>query len=416
MSPGKLRNESASETIVTLSVPAGWRRTRPFAVSEPFAVVLPVIVKALFTVVVPDAAPNEREVAAPPTFNVVTPELRRLNVLVPDVNSPPLIAKSPPITPLLFIVVVPEPAPIAILVAAPPKLSDVALVLKRFTDEAVVVMSPPLTAILPPKVASPVLLNENVGLVVMLPKLMSCAPVVVLMEIYSFVPWRIEKASAMLFTMLLVIVPVPLAVSDMSVPLMFTKSPPSPRLEMPFDENVPVTTRSLLTVVVPDDEAIETSVASPPILSVLTPELKTLAVVWFVVIEPPLTAMFPLLSTTNESAPAVCNWRRLGVATPASLMKRSACVPVATCAIRGWINAIVPLFAGRMICSFCVASSPTSSIVFPSTVVPWKKRELPASVPENAAPVNTFPTLEISPATKFAFFHSSNPPLWYVKT
>ena len=70
----------------------------------------------------------------------------------------------------------------------------------------------------------------------------------------------------------------------------------------------------------------------------------------------------------------------------------------------------MPLFAGSMICSFCVASSPTNSIVFPSTVVPWKKRELPASAPENAAPVKTLPTLEISPATKFAFFHSRTPP------
>jgi hypothetical protein len=56
---------------------------------------------------------------------------------------------------LLLIVVVPVPAPIEIAVAASPKSIEVAPVLKIFAVVSVVVISPPLTAILPAVVIFP---------------------------------------------------------------------------------------------------------------------------------------------------------------------------------------------------------------------------------------------------------------------
>ena len=61
--------------------------------------------------------------------------------------SPPLTAKSPVTTVLaLRIVVVPVVEPIVIAVPAPAKFTVVALALIKLNVEAVVVMSPPLTA------------------------------------------------------------------------------------------------------------------------------------------------------------------------------------------------------------------------------------------------------------------------------
>ena len=114
------------------------------------------------------------------------------------------------------------------------------------------------------------------------------------------------NALARLFEILLAIVPVaPFAVMVTFVPLMLTASPPSPIFEMPLDENVPVTVRALLTVVSPVRAPIAISVAAPPIFSVETVSLKIVAVVLLVVIEPPFTAMLPVLSTTNASLPEV---------------------------------------------------------------------------------------------------------------
>ena len=51
-------------------------------------------VKLLFKVVVPVPAPTAMVVAAPPMFRVVTPELSKLKVPAVEVRSPPLTATS----------------------------------------------------------------------------------------------------------------------------------------------------------------------------------------------------------------------------------------------------------------------------------------------------------------------------------
>ena len=56
----------------------------------------------------------------------------------------------------LLIVAVPVDAPSVRAVAAPPILRVVAVVLKRFAVACVVVIEPPLTARLPPRVVRPV--------------------------------------------------------------------------------------------------------------------------------------------------------------------------------------------------------------------------------------------------------------------
>ena len=116
-SPLKTKNESASVVTVTSVVPVGAKVTpllkvvvaftlsvsadaspstvEPLAVSVPVSVVAPVTAKALLIVVVPVPAPIATVVAAPPIFNVVTPALRRLNVVCVEVISPPLTAISP---------------------------------------------------------------------------------------------------------------------------------------------------------------------------------------------------------------------------------------------------------------------------------------------------------------------------------
>ena len=89
------------------------------------------------------------------------------------------------VVPLMF--PVPDVAPRVYVVAAPPILSVVALVLKILPVVEVVVISPPFTAIspevvtLPPKVVAPVPRNEYVGLVFVFPKDMFSEPLVVFM-------------------------------------------------------------------------------------------------------------------------------------------------------------------------------------------------------------------------------------------
>ena len=73
-----------------------------------------------------------------------------LAVVVPVTVAAPKTARS------LFTVVVPVPAPIPMVVAAPPMLSVVAFVLNTFALVAVVESVPPLTATLPAAVTAPV--------------------------------------------------------------------------------------------------------------------------------------------------------------------------------------------------------------------------------------------------------------------
>ena len=102
-------------------------------------------VKLLLTVVVPVPAPRFKDVAAPPTFNVVAVVLARLNVVVDTVKSPPSMLTSPSTSKLLLMLVVPVAAPISNVVAAPPTLSVVAVVFNKLNVVWLVVKSPPLT-------------------------------------------------------------------------------------------------------------------------------------------------------------------------------------------------------------------------------------------------------------------------------
>src|SRR6185437_10454630 len=112
-------------------------------------------------------------VAALPTLKLVTPELKSVAVVLVDVISAdvgPLTAKSPLITPLLLIVVVPDALPIVTAVAAPPIFNPVALVLKREAVPVTLVERTPVDAeISPPNVATPAPKKEKVGLVDALP-------------------------------------------------------------------------------------------------------------------------------------------------------------------------------------------------------------------------------------------------------
>jgi len=126
--------------------------------------------------VVPVLAPIFKVVAAPAKFKVVELVLNRLVVDWVVVISPPFTAKSPVATRSLLTVVVPDPAAIETVVAAPPMFKVVALVLKILAEEAVVEIVPPLTAILLPKVAFPEPRKEKEGLVTALPKLMFSVP------------------------------------------------------------------------------------------------------------------------------------------------------------------------------------------------------------------------------------------------
>ena len=155
-----------------------------FAVSVPLAIAAPVIVRPLFTVVVPEEAPRESVVAALPIERLVTPELNIVPVAVVVVISAldaPFTARSPVTTVLLLIVVVPVDAPNETAVAAPPILRVVAFALNMLAVAFVVVISPPLTAMLPPYVVRPVPRNVNVGFVVVFPNETFSEPSVVLM-------------------------------------------------------------------------------------------------------------------------------------------------------------------------------------------------------------------------------------------
>ncbi len=80
-----------------------------------------------------DAPPMLNVVAAPPMLRVVAVELNSVAEAELVVMSPPFTARSPVTTVLaLLIVAVPVAAPMDSVVAAPPRFTVVAVVLKRF--------------------------------------------------------------------------------------------------------------------------------------------------------------------------------------------------------------------------------------------------------------------------------------------
>ena len=79
-------------------------------------------------------------------FNEQLPPLSEITFVDPTVRSPPPIVKSPVSEKLFLIVVVPLVAPSVKLVAAPPILTVVAVLLIKLNVDWLVVMSPPLTA------------------------------------------------------------------------------------------------------------------------------------------------------------------------------------------------------------------------------------------------------------------------------
>ena len=85
----------------------------------------------LLMLVVPVVAPISNVVAAFAKFTVVAVVLIRLNDVAVVVKSPPLTAKSSVVVKLFLTVVVPLVAPTVSVVAAPPKLIDVAVVLNN---------------------------------------------------------------------------------------------------------------------------------------------------------------------------------------------------------------------------------------------------------------------------------------------
>ena len=96
--------------------------------------------------VVPVPAPTAMVVPAPPKFIVVAVVLAKLNVDVLTVKSPPSILTSPSTSKLLLMLVVPVAAPSSNVVAAPNALTVAAVAFSKLNVVAVVVISPPLTA------------------------------------------------------------------------------------------------------------------------------------------------------------------------------------------------------------------------------------------------------------------------------
>jgi hypothetical protein len=172
--PVIVRYESVpSVTIVVSTFAAGSMIVVPYALRFPFNVVVPVTVSALLTVVVPEPAPIDSVVAAPNAFIVVAFVLKIEAVVVLVVISAlvgPLTARSPVAMTLLSSVIVPPPPPMLTVVAAPPIERVVTVELKRLPPVWVVVMSPPFTTMSLPKVAIPVPKKLNTGFVDALPK------------------------------------------------------------------------------------------------------------------------------------------------------------------------------------------------------------------------------------------------------
>ena len=130
----------------------------------PFTVKLPVTVRLLLTVVVPVLAPRLTVVAAPPTFNVVTVELKTEAVVlvVAIAGEAPFKFNAVALVPVIVglpIVNVPVAAPMFNAVAAPPTFNVVAVAFTKLKVVCVVVNDAPLTANVELNVAAPVTPN-----------------------------------------------------------------------------------------------------------------------------------------------------------------------------------------------------------------------------------------------------------------
>jgi len=84
--PAPVVCKTKEEPSMVIASPPSPRVTTPLASKVPLAVRVPVTVKALLTVVVPVDAPTERVVAAPAKLTVVAVVLIRLNVVEPVVR------------------------------------------------------------------------------------------------------------------------------------------------------------------------------------------------------------------------------------------------------------------------------------------------------------------------------------------
>ena len=107
-SPVTFKKESASVFTVTEFVPLGVNVEAALAVNDPFAVVAPVIVRALFTVVVPEPAPIFTAVPAPAIFTVAALVLNTFAVPAVVVSDPPFTAAFPAVVTLPVKVEVPS--------------------------------------------------------------------------------------------------------------------------------------------------------------------------------------------------------------------------------------------------------------------------------------------------------------------
>ena len=123
--------------------------------SLPSILTSPSTSRSLLIFVVPVAAPISTVVAAPAKLTVVAVVLAKLNVVVDTVKSPPSISKSPVILTSWFIVVTPVAAPILISVASPKALIVSALLLKTSISSWSVSKLPPSKLISPSTVTSP---------------------------------------------------------------------------------------------------------------------------------------------------------------------------------------------------------------------------------------------------------------------
>ena len=112
-------------------------------ISPPSTLISPSTSRLLRILVVPVVAANTRLVAAPNAFTVVAVVLAKLKVVVLTVKSPPSILTSPSTSRLLLMLVVPVAAPISNVVAAPAKLTVVAEVLTRLNVAVLAIRSPP---------------------------------------------------------------------------------------------------------------------------------------------------------------------------------------------------------------------------------------------------------------------------------
>ena len=135
---------AALPKLIVVGVVLAKLNVRVLTVKSPPSILTSPSTSRLFLIfVVPVAAPMFNVVAAPNRLPVVAFVLARLNVAVETIKSPPSIVISPSTSKLLLMLVVPVAAPISIVVAAPAKLTVVAVVLARLNVAVDTVKSPP---------------------------------------------------------------------------------------------------------------------------------------------------------------------------------------------------------------------------------------------------------------------------------